>query len=132
MNQYTQKMKRWAVAAGNFLLRVGLKLKLIELVYERPWPGDTAKGGHTMIALTIGDYGSFYRILQQYFLKGELQREYSWLAEADKHAGNRFREIGGSRSILFDAASGSVYFESISPNGEAIVEVYKASQIRQQ
>ncbi|UOE51349.1 hypothetical protein MTO98_09690 [Mucilaginibacter sp. SMC90] len=131
MNKYTQKIKQWVAAAGLFLLRVGESLQLIERVYEKPWPGDTAKGGYTMIALTIGDYGGYYRVLQQYFLKGALQREYSWLARFDPKTGNRLREIGGTRSILFDTANRSVYFESVSATGEAIVEVYKASQIRQ-
>ncbi len=110
MKKVSDKIKKYAAATAAFLLQLGLSLKLVERVYSKPWPGDTAKDGYTMIALSIGDYGSYYRILQEYFIKNELVKEYSWFAQVDKRAKNRLREIGGTRSILFDTATEPLNF----------------------
>jgi hypothetical protein len=99
-------------------------LALLNQLYSKPWPGDTVPDGYTSIVIKISPEGSLFRVWQQYFLKGELQREYSWLASFSEQHNTTLSEIGGYRYIIFDAVRGLLYLEDEAIAGLPTVAIY--------
>ncbi len=102
------------------------KVALLKQQYSKPWPGDTVPNGHTSILINITLEGSLYKVLQQYFLKGELQREYSWVASFSPSPNATLTEIGGYRFIIFDPVRNTLYLEDETIGGSPVVTIYHA------
>ncbi|SDE88272.1 hypothetical protein SAMN05216464_110174 [Mucilaginibacter pineti] len=107
-------------------------LGLLKLEYTKPWPGDTVPNGHTSIVIKITPDGSLYKVSQQYFLKGELQRENSWLASFSLYPNFSLTEIGGFHYCILDPLKNALYLEEDMPGCLSVVSVYhiKTEQVR--
>jgi len=125
-NAYDQ-LKLVLLVAAKYLMQHAASMAAMQLLYRKPWPGDTVAGGHTSIVLEITPQGRLYKVQLKYYLWNEVQKEESWMASYGWHSNGHLMEIGGSRYCIFNSSERMLYLESFDDNAcEKKVEVFTA------
>lgn len=98
-------------------------LSMMQGMYARQaLPGELVAGVDTM--LTIKFCGSLYQVTRTDYIANVPEREETWLAAYGWHCNGHLIEIGGDRSCIFDAASKSMYLETLTEQGQTTTELF--------
>lgn len=98
-------------------------LTMIEGTYVRqPLRYDRGIGLGTK--LTIKTYGNLYQLTRTDYVGDLPASENTWLASYAWHSCGQLMEIGGNRFCIFDAASGSMYLESLTEQADTKLELF--------
>lgn len=74
--------------------------------------------------LTIKPYGSVYQVTRTDYITNIPECEETWLATYGWHSNGHLIEIGGDRFCIFDAATKSMYLETLTEQGQTTIELF--------